>query len=147
MIQNLAWEEADLKGQMPLTLKWVDKVKVMPDGSQGVRSRLVVRESKAPKKHSDKLDPASIFSSVPPVEGVKSLLAQWAVQRLGRGGTPLRLAVWDVSRAHFYGKSEREVFVSLPAGFGAETHVGRLLRTMYGTQDASAIWARTWGAA
>ncbi len=57
----------------------------------------------------------------------------------------LVLAVYDVSRAHFYGKSEREVFVRPPPELHKEGMVAKLNRTMYGTQDAARIWMKTWG--
>ena len=71
VIELVLWDKADRRGKRPLTLKWVDKVTEMPGGSAGVRSRLVVREIKAAKPHAEQLDPATIFSSMPPCRGGK----------------------------------------------------------------------------
>ena len=44
-----------------------------------------------------------------------------------------RMAIWDVSRAHFYGEAEREVYTNLPEEMAQEGFVAKLQRTMYGT--------------
>ena len=51
---------------------------------------------------------------------------------------PLKVALADVSRAHFYADSQREVYVELPAEAGGG--YARLVRTFYGTRDAPALW-------
>ena len=47
----------------------------------------------------------------------------------------MKMAFFDISRAHFYGKSKRRVFVDLvdedKAKYGADK-CGLLLKTMYG---------------
>ena len=48
------------------------------------------------------------------------------------------LAVFDVSRAHFYGVCERDVYVEPPS----ELH---RLKTIFGTQDESNTWQKLWG--
>ena len=50
------------------------------------------------------------------------------------------MIVLDVSRAHFHPEAVRECYVELPKEDGLEGHVGKLLRTMYGTRDAAAQW-------
>ena len=54
------------------------------------------------------------------------------------------MANFDTSRAHLMPKAEREVFVELPDADPKklEGFVGRLERTMYGTQDASNLWQK-----
>ena len=51
----------------------------------------------------------------------------------------MKIAHWDISRAHFMPKVERKVYVELPKEdqVDGEDMVGLLNRTMYGTQDAS----------
>ena len=61
----------------------------------------------------------------------------------------LHLALWDISRAHFYGHTERVLYVVLPQELNPEGKFGgracaKLDRTMYGTQDASRIWQDTY---
>ena len=55
----------------------------------------------------------------------------------------LKLRHYDISRAHFKGTGQRLIYIKLPAEdrqkYG-EDKVGRLIKSMYGTQDASHIW-------
>ena len=50
---------------------------------------------------------------------------------------------YDISRAHFQGTGQRLIYVRLPAEdrqkYGEDTG-GRLIKNMYGTQDASHTW-------
>ena len=54
-----------------------------------------------------------------------------------------KLALFDISRAHFMGKAVREIYVDLEqedvAEYGADK-CGLLLKMMYGAQDASNVW-------
>ena len=56
---------------------------------------------------------------------------------------PLKLRHYDISRAHFQGTAQRLIYIRLPAEdcqkYG-EDKVGRLIKSMYGIQDASHIW-------
>ena len=57
-------------------------------------------------------------------------------------GTGLMYA--DVSRAYFYAKAKRPVYVRLPEEDieeGDEGKCGRLLMSMYGTRDAALNWS------
>ena len=49
---------------------------------------------------------------------------------------------YDISRAHFQGTAQRLIYIKLPAEdrqkYGGD-NVGRLVKSMYGTQDASHI--------
>ena len=53
--------------------------------------------------------------------------------------------MFDVSRAHFYGVCERDVYVEPPAELHRPGLVAKLNKTMYGTQDASNAWQKLWG--
>eukprot|EP00971_Amphidinium_carterae_P316023 6281649-Amphidinium_carterae.1 len=53
----------------------------------------------------------------------------------------------DISRAHLYGDAQRDLYVELPPEDehqegDSEPMCGLLLRSMYGTQDASQIWQK-----
>ena len=50
-----------------------------------MRSRLVMREIKARKKLSDRLDPATVFAAMPPVEGLKALISHMQTVVNSRG--------------------------------------------------------------
>ena len=54
-----------------------------------------------------------------------------------RRGENRKILVVDVSRAHFRPKSRREQCIRLPAEDSKSGHVGKLLRTLYGTRDAA----------
>ena len=58
-------------------------------------------------------------------------------------GRPLKLRHYDISRAYFQGTMERLIYILLPAENRRkhdEDTVGRLIKSMYGTQDTSHIW-------
>ena len=45
----------------------------------------------------------------------------------------------------FYGVSERDVYVEPPSELHRPGLVAKLIKTMYGTQDASNAWQKLWG--
>ena len=110
-----------------------------------VRARLVVREIKKAKSEYEKLEPSDVFSAMPPVESLKALVSHVMTERVDKRGRILVLAVFDVSRAHFYGVCERDVYVEPPAELHSPGLVAKLSKTMYGTQDASNAWQKLWG--
>ena len=62
---------------------------------------------------------------------------------LSNKGKPLKLRHNDISRAHFQGTAQRLICIKLPAEDRqkcVEDEVGRLIKSMYGTQDASHLW-------
>lgn len=123
----------------PYTLNRVDDMK----GDKS-RSILVVREVKKAKQKEDQLSPSEVFSAMPPVESLEMLVSHWMTEQVDESGAALELAMWDVSRAHFFGEAQRWVYTSLPPGYEEPGYVARLNRTMYGTQDAGRIWMETW---
>ena len=102
-------ECAERQGRL-YSLEWVLKNK-----GEKVRARLVVREIKKAKSEHEKLEPSDVFSAMPPVESMKALVSHVMAERAGKRGRILVLAVFDVSRAHFYGVCERDVYVEPPA--------------------------------
>ena len=85
-----------------------------------------------------------MFSAMPPVESLKALVRHVMTERVGKRGRILVLAVFDVSRAHFYGVCERDVYVEPPAELHRPGFVAKLNKTMYGTQGASNAWQKLW---
>ena len=78
---------------------------------------------------------------MPPVESLKALVSRVMTERVDRRGRNLVLAVFDVSRAHFYGVCERDVYVEPPSelhrpGLVAKLNklrcTGRRMRAMRG---------------
>ena len=85
------------------------------------------------------------FSAMPPVESLEALVSHVMTERVDKRGRILVLAVFDLSRAHFYGVCERYVYVEPPAELHRPGLVAKLNKTMYGTQDASNAWQKLWG--
>eukprot|EP00971_Amphidinium_carterae_P110313 2185710-Amphidinium_carterae.2 len=71
---------------------------------------------------------------------VRALVSMMAWKKVSDRGLPLRLASWDVSRAHLYGEVQRAVWCRLPEGDAEPGMVARLLKSVYGLQEASHIW-------
>ena len=125
-----------------LKLKWVDVNKGDKENVK-IRSRIVAKEVKKAKKPHEQMGAAETFSATPPIESVFTLLSIFMNKR--KDGKKVKLASWDISRAHFMGTAQREIYVELPPEDqvlpgDTEPMVGRLLRSMYGTQDASKIF-------
>ena len=114
----------------PYSLKSVPKNK-----GEKVRARLVVREIKKAKSEYEKLEPSDVFSAMPPVESLKAFASHVMTERVDKRGLTLVLAVFDVSRAHFYGVCERDVYVEPPAELHRPGLLAKLNKTMYGTQQ------------
>ena len=126
----------EISGKRPLRLKWIDVNK--GDGlSRNIRSRLVCTEVR-PKGVE------AIFAATPPLESLRMLLTLLSREDPSASKDPLCLSLADVSRAHFYADSVREVFIQLPAEdprSGERNLCGKLCKTMYGTLDAADRWA------
>ena len=98
-----------------------------------VRCRLVAQEVNL---HADD----SFYAATPPLEAKRLLFSQWSTEQC-RNGERLQLSFVDVKKAYFYGIPDRHLYVRFPAELGMPKNmVGRLVRCMYGTRDAGAIW-------
>ena len=135
---DVCWRET---GRKPVTLKWVDTDK--GDWRRPrYRSRLVAREIRRGKQRA--LPDAMLFSAMPPLEAMKGLCSLLVTrQRSEVRRKPLKIGIWDVSRAHLYGVAQRNIFTEVPEelakarGLVGGDHCARLLRSLYGTQNAS----------
>jgi len=125
----------------PLRCRWVDTNKGDSQKPK-YRSRLVAMEIKKAKKPEEQLSASELFSSTPPLEAVRLLCSLMITLGKSPRGLPLKLGFWDISRAHLYGKAQRELFIRLPAEDGGGC--ARLLRSLYGTQDAASTWQSDW---
>ena len=103
-----------------------------------------MREIKKAKSGDEKLEPSEVFSAMPPMESLNALVSHVMTERDYRRGRNLVLAVFDVSRAHFYGVCERDGFVEPPSELHRPGLVVKLHKSMYGTQDASNAWQKLW---
>ena len=80
---------------------------------------------------------------MPPLEAVKMLVSIMMSVSLSNTGKPLKLRHYDISRAHFQGTAQRLIYFRLLAEDrqkDGEDKVGRMVKSTYGTQDASHIW-------
>ena len=102
-------------------------------------------EIKNTKSEYEKLEPSDVFSAMPQVENLKTLVSLVMTERVDRRGGTLVLAVFHASRAHFHGVCERDVHVEQPAELHRHGLVAMFNKTMYGTQDASNAWQKPWG--
>ena len=58
-----------------------------------------------------------------------------------RHGKKLKLSFVDIRKAYFNGTPTRNLYVRLPTELGFQKNtVGKLVKCMYGTRDAGAIW-------
>ena len=131
------WERT---GRPPITLKWVDRNKG-DSVKENYRSHLVVREI---KKAGQKLEDHELYSAMPPLEALKVLCSLMTTLKVSSKGKKLHMRLIDISRAHFYGESRRDVYTNLPEGEEQPGKCAKLVRTMYGTQDASSVWQETY---
>ena len=132
-------------GMKPLDLIWEDTDKSVYPTRKKIRSRLCAREYKTKKqgKIQRALPASQLFSAMPPFDAVKVLVSNMMSVSLSNKGKPLKLRHYDISRKHFQGTAQGLIFIRLPAEdrlkYG-EDKIGRLVKSMYGTQDASHIW-------
>ena len=98
-----------------------------------VRCRLVAQEINL-------FQDESFFAATPPLEAKRMLFSEFATHT-AKGEEPLQLSFVDVKKAYFYGVPDRTLYVRLPPELNmGKGMVGRLVRCMYGTRDAGAIW-------
>ena len=91
-----------------------------------------------------RLPASQLFSAMPPLEAVKVLVSIMMSVSLSNKRKSLKLRHYDISSsAQFQGTAQRLTYIRLPAEdrqkYG-EDKVARLIKSMYGTQDASDVW-------
>ena len=126
---NEAWSET---GKAPIAVRWVD-INKGDTTNPKYRSRLVAKE------FNTGVCP-ELYAATPPSECLRLMLSLVASGR-DRNAS---LMYADVSRAYFYAKAVRPVYVKLPEEDmeqGDENRCGKLLMSMYGTRDAALNWA------
>ena len=77
----------------------------------------------------------AFFGSTPPSEALRLLLSHVATNRDGSHGL-------DAKKAHLHAFAEREVYIELPPERWKPGVCGRLIRSLYGTREAPALWER-----
>ena len=141
----LPMQECRDTGMKPLDLIWVDTDKSADPTRKEIRSRLCSREYRTKKQGKIQRAPlaSQLFSAMPPLEEVKVFVSIMISLSLSNQGKPLKLRHYDICRAHFQGAAQRLLYIKLPAKDRQkydEDKVGRLVKSVYGTRDASHIW-------
>ncbi|MDP7559816.1 MAG: reverse transcriptase domain-containing protein, partial [Planctomycetota bacterium] len=128
---NECWEAT---GKAPIGVRWVD-INKGDTANPNYRSRLVAMEFKTDNK-------PEWYAATPPSECLKLILHKMAMSRKAK------IMYADVSRAYFYAKASRPVYVTIPEEDrepGDENCCGKLKVSMYGTRDAALNWATEYG--
>ena len=104
------------------------------ESNPNIRSRLVGRELKL----DNRLD---LFAATPPLESLRVVCSICASNHLGKD--PYRIMAIDVSRAYFFAKAVRPVYIEIPSEDweeGDQGNVARLNLSLNGTRDAAQNW-------
>ncbi len=123
-----------MTGCAPIGVKWVD-INKGDTQNANYRSRLVAMEFRREEK-------PEWYAATPPSECLKIVLSMMASDR------KKKMLYADVSRAYFYARAARPVYVKLPEEDrmpGDENMCGKLKVSMYGTRDAASNWANEYG--
>ena len=111
-------------------MRWID-INKGDNTNPLYHSRLVAKECRTDVR-------PDLYAATPPSECLKLLLSRLASNR------KRRLMYADVSRADFYAKAVRPVYVVLTSEDfedGDENRCGELVMSMYGTRDAALNWS------
>ena len=128
---KVCWEET---GKAPIGVRWVD-INKGDSLNPNYRSRLVAREFKTEER-------PEWYAATPPSECLKLMISKLASDK------NKKMMYADVSRAYFYARAARAVYVKLPEEDleeGDEEMCGMLNVSMYGTRDAALNWANEYG--
>lgn len=101
-----------------------------------IRSRLVGKEFRTGPDDA-------LYASTPPLEALRLVLSKAAT--VVEGEEKNDIMINDVSRAYFYAKSTRCMYIEIPPE-DPKTHpddLGRLRLCLYGIRDAALNWQRT----
>ena len=127
-------EQAETGGKI-IGTKWIDTNKGDSE-NPNIRCRLVGKEFRTGPDDA-------LFASTPPLEALRLIVSR-ASTTTGEG-EKRELMVNDVSRAYFYAKSTRTLYVEIPPEDprAHADYLGRLRLCLYGTRDAALNWQET----
>merc|ERR1711884_819928 len=113
-------------------VRWVD-VNKEDELNPNYRSRLVAKEINTKNM-------PEMYAATPPLEALRAVISCAVNRDLGDMKDLFKIIVTDVSRAFFYAKAIRPVYVKLAPEDclpGEEGLCGKLQHSMYGTRDAA----------
>ena len=137
VFRGVSYEDAvnDPEGKI-IGSRWVNCNKGDKENPD-VRMRLVAQEMNTGTGTGGCED---FYAATPPLEAKRLLFSEWATKK-ARHGKKLKLSFVDIRKAYFNGTPTRNLYVRLPTELGLPKNVlGKLVKCMYGTRDAGAIW-------
>ena len=113
--------------------KWVETRK--DPNSSALRCRLCATEVNTGESRSD------AFAATPPLKFVRLILSWAASYKPKRANASMVIAVFDMSVAFSRGKVRKVIYVVPPKDLRKKGKIWRLLKSLYGTHDASQVFA------
>ena len=113
--------------------KWVETRK--DPNSSAIRCRLCATEVNTSESRSD------TFAATPPLKFVRLILSWAASNKPKRANASMIITVFDISMAFFHVKVRKVIYVVPPKDLRKEEKIWRLLKSLYGTRDASQVFA------
>ena len=129
-----AWKLVPLPpGKRCMKSGWVYDVKTGLGGETIYKSRFVA------KGYSQVYgtEYMEVFSPTMQLKTFRILLA------IHSGNKRMVMECWDVSSAFLYAPMEEELYINQPAGYERGTDVLKLLKSLYGTKQASRNWSKS----
>ena len=125
-----------INGGKIIDVRWIDINKGDKE-NPNMRSRLVGREFNQGKDDT-------LYAATPPLEALRAIIS-WAATQDADEGERREIMVNDVSRAYFYAKATRDIYIRLPSEDpdAQEGMLGKLNLCLYGTRDAAKGWQET----
>ena len=117
---------------------WATCVETRKDpNSPAIRCRLCATEVNTGESRSD----TYAATPLPPLKFVRLILSWAASYKPMRANATMIIAVFDLSVALFHGQVRKVIYVVPPKDLRKKGKIWRLLKSLYGTRDASQVFA------
>ena len=128
-------DESEMRSTMGKKI-WSERVETRKDpNSSASRCRLCATEVNTGESRSD------TFAATPPLNFVRLILSWAASYKPKRANASMITAVFDILVAFFHGKVRKVIYVVPPKDLRMKGKIWRLLKSLYGTRDASQVSA------